>query len=70
MQGAGLILALLVAAMAFMIWWEIRTERLLGAFHWLTLARYPRGFPVIVGFQVLFVVCIALLTAIFSLGWP
>src|SRR5437762_13204182 len=63
-QVISLLFAGLAASMAFIIYWEIRSESLLGAFHWLTRARYPRGFPIIVGFQVLLSLCLVFVATI------
>jgi hypothetical protein len=66
---ASLLFAGLATSMAFIIYWEVRSKSLLGAFHWLTHARDPHGFPIIVGFQVLVVLGLALLAAVFAIGW-
>jgi hypothetical protein len=67
MQGAGLAFVVLAALMGVLIFCEIWSERLLGAFHWLTLARYPRGFPIIVAIQVLTFLSLLFLAAMFAL---
>lgn len=67
MEGAGLAFVVLAALMGVIIFCEIWSERLLGAFHWLTLARYPRGFPIIVTIQVVAFLCLLLLAAMFAL---
>ena len=53
MNGAILLpFALLAAAMGASICWQVWFERMPAPFQWLTRARYPRGFPIIVGFHV------------------
>jgi len=69
MEGASLPLAVLAAVMAVLIYLEIRSERPLGAFHWMTFARYPRGFPIYVGCHVLILLWLIFFAAMFALGW-
>jgi hypothetical protein len=67
-QVVSFLSAGLAASMAFIIYFEIRSGSLLGAFHWLTRARYPRGFPMIVGLQILLALCLVLFATIFALA--
>ena len=70
-MNGGILLpfAVLAAALAAVVCWEVWFERLPAPFQWLSLARYPRGFPVIVGLHVLgFLGIIALGTALALLG--
>jgi len=62
MNGAILLpFALLAAIMAVPICREIWLDRLLAPFQWLTRASYPRGFPIILGLQIIaFFGCILL----------
>ena len=68
MQGVSLLFAGLAASLAFITYCQIRQDNLLGAFHWLTRARYPRGFPVIVGFELFVSLCLTLLAILLALA--
>ena len=57
-------LLLVAAAMASVICWEIWSQRLAAPYQWLTRARYPRGFPLIVGFQLFVFLGFMLLLAV------
>jgi hypothetical protein len=67
MEAAGLDFVVLAAIMGVAIFCEVWFARLFGPFHWLTLARYPRGFPIIVAIQVLTFMWLLLLAAMFAL---
>jgi hypothetical protein len=68
MQGLSLPFALLAGFMGFLVCWEIRSERLQGVLHWVTLARYPRGFPIIVASQAMLFLCLVVLATVFALS--
>jgi len=65
-----MIFPLLAAMQAYVVCWEIGFERLPRPYQWLTRARYPRGFPLIVGFHVFIFLVLIILTVIALLaGW-
>jgi len=70
MNAIALPFAVLAAAMACVICWEIWFERLPAPYQWLTRSRYPRGFPLIVGFHVLVFLALILLGVIVALAGP
>ena len=67
MRGMMLLPAL-AAVMASIICWEIWSQRLSAPYQWLTRARYPRGFPLIVGFHVFIFVVLIILAIIVALA--
>jgi hypothetical protein len=60
--------ALLAAALGSVICAEIWTERLFTPFQWLSQARYPRGFPLIIGCQIIAFLALILLGILLSFG--
>ena len=67
MEAGGFESEVLAAIMGVVIFLEVWFARLFGPFHWLTLARYPRGFPAIVAIQVLTFMWLLLLAAMLAL---